>query len=284
VAVRISHAHTANFASARHRGIFGLAPLLRYQYRLMRRWTAEFASVHVACSKVAAAWQFGPGWESNPHCHLLPSAIDLAPFKTPVDRAEVRRELGLPDGLPIVGHVARFSEEKNHALTVDVIEECAKRGQDLRFLLVGSGPLLKAIENSIRQRGLSRFVVFTGGRRDVPRLMRGAMDILLLPSLWEGLGLVALEGQAAGLPVVASNRVPDDVDIVPGMVEHVSLDESSAVWTDRVLARLAAGRPNVRALEMVQQSPFSIQNSVRALETLYTRYAGLPAAPSLAAP
>ena len=117
--------------------------------------------------------------------------------------------------------------------------------------------------------GLSDRIRLIGARSDVPRLMHAA-DLLLFPSFAEGLGMVAVEAQAAGLPVLASDAVPQECAVVPGMVEFLPLSAGPPRWAERVFSLMQSPRPDHgAAYAAVEKSPFSIRNSALALLDIY---------------
>jgi len=209
VPVRIAHSH--NDTSA----LQAKARLLRRSYlALMKRWIARHATVGLAASRRAVADLFGRDWESDPRWRILYYGVDFTPFHADVDPAAVRAELGIPMDAFVVGHVGRFAEQKNHALLVDIATEATKWEPRTPVLLVGDGPLRPDIERQVAQAGLAERVIFAGIRPDVPRIMLGAMDLFLFPSLFEGLPLALVEAQAAGLPCVFSDVVSEEADVV----------------------------------------------------------------------
>jgi len=129
---------------------------------------------------------------------------------TSEDRAQFRRSLGFQEDTPVVLHVGRFMELKNHRGLIDIFQRVVDKIPRSRLLLVGEGILRGQIERLTRERGLSELVRFLGARDDVTSLM-SVSDLLLLPSLFEGLPIVALEANASGIPVVGS--------LVPGLIE-----------------------------------------------------------------
>jgi glycosyltransferase involved in cell wall biosynthesis len=124
--------------------------------------------------------------------------------------------------------------------------------------------------------GLSGRCVFAGVRSDLPRLMMGAMDVVLFPSLWEGLGRALVEAQAAGLPCVASDVIPEEADVVRPLVRRLSLSEPASTWAEAVLAAAQDGPPlsQAEALGILEQSAFNIQRVVSELEELYRASTG----------
>jgi glycosyltransferase involved in cell wall biosynthesis len=266
VPVRVAHSH--NDTSRRQ----ATAGLLRRGYLTsMKRWIAQHATVGLAASRKAAAALFGPAWKTDPRWRILHYGIDLRPFQDPVDQIAVRAELNIPPDAFVIGHVGRFFEQKNHTFLVDIVAEVARQEPRTFLLLVGDGSLRPAIEQKAGQARLADRVVFAGVRPDVPRLMLGAMDVFLFPSLFEGLGLVLVEAQSAGLPCIVSDAVPEEADVVKPLMRRMSLSQPASVWAEAVLAArdaaLVVTQPE--ALTIIEKSPFNIQTSVRQLESVY---------------
>jgi glycosyltransferase involved in cell wall biosynthesis len=265
VPVRIAHGHfDRSLVYARY------GWLRRGYLALMRRWLRRHATLGLGCSAPAAASLFGRGWEADPRWRLLYCGIDRDPFRAAVDPAAVRAELGLPAGALVVGHVGRFEEQKNHAFLVRVAAALKQRRPDARLLLVGEGSLRPAVEGQARDLGLGPATLFAGPRRDVARLMLGAMDVFVLPSLYEGLPFVLLEAQAAGLPCVLADGISGEADVVPPLLTRLPLSAPPADWAEAAL-RAAAGRrpPGDGPLSRPEEGPFDVQFCARQLAGLY---------------
>jgi glycosyltransferase involved in cell wall biosynthesis len=266
VPVRIAHSHLdTSQLDARAKG-------LRLAYlRLMRHLIARHATLGLGVSSQAAAALFGPRWETDRRWKLLWFGIDLSAFEAPVDRNATRAELGIPAGAFVIGHAGRFAGQKNHAFLLDIAAEVARRQPNMRLLLLGEGPLRPAVEQQAMRLGLQHQVVFAGARPDVPKIMRGAMDLAVFPSLYEGLPLVGLELQAAGIPALLSDVITTEMDVVPSLVHRMSLAEPAARWADEALAMRRAGPliAQTRALSMMRASRFSIEHAVKALSEIY---------------
>lgn len=260
---RVAHCHSTSDGNPPS------VPRLLY-WALMKRWVRKHATLGLATSQAAAAALFGRDWQHDPRFRVLYCGIDLVPFRQKVSREEVRRELGIPFDAPVVGHVGHFVRVKNHAFLLRVAGEVAKVRSEVRFLLVGDGPLRAQMEKLAQQLGIRRNLVFAGARSDVPRLMLGAMDLLVMPSLWEGLGLVVVEAQAAGLRCVTSTAVPPDAVVVEGAVDSLSLSVDASGWAQHLLRALEGGPiDKLQAVRLVEQSPFNVQTSVSRLAALY---------------
>ena len=193
-----------------------------------------------------------------------------------MDRTAIRESLGIGPGDTVIGHVGRFCEPKNHDFFVDVAAKVVKQQPAVRFLLVGDGPLRSSIAQKVAAMGLANRFVFAGLRSDVAQLMLGAIDVLLFPSLWEGLPMTMIESQAAGLPCVASRAVPEESVAAPGLIRRLDLEERAAVWAQVVLD-VALGRHTIsqpEALALVEKSRFNVGSSVAALERIYLETTG----------
>src|SRR5690606_27745744 len=139
------------------------------------------------------------------------------------------------------------------------------------LVLVGDGPLRHRIQQRVADLELSSNVHFVGLRSDVAKVMLSTFDVFVLPSLHEGLPVVAVEAQAAGLPCVLSDTVAPEATVVPALVTRLSLNMSSRDWANTVLdsVRTPTGVQRSEALQRVQNSPFNIVANVAALSALY---------------
>jgi glycosyltransferase involved in cell wall biosynthesis len=263
IPIRIAHSHGTN--DGRPDG-----PLRIGYRRLMKSWIRRYATHRLAVSRGAAATLFGENWEGDHRFRILHSAIDLRPFQERVDRETVRRELGLPINVPVVGHVGRFDLGKNHRFLLEIAGEVLKRRPETHFLLVGDGPLRTATENRARSLGLAGQIHFPGIRTDVTRLMCGAMDAFLFPSLWEGLPVALIEAQAAGLCCVVSDASPVEARILPGQFIQLALSKPSSEWAANTIEALERGRVGGDSpVQTIAQTDFGIQRGVRVLCDLY---------------
>ncbi|MEJ2071326.1 MAG: glycosyltransferase [Syntrophobacterales bacterium] len=260
IPIRVAHSHTDTTRSRR----FGRGNLFRRAYmQVMRQAIKNHATAGLAASREAAKALFGDDWSLDPRWRLLYCGLDLTPFAAPVDRQKVRQEFGLNSQDFVVGHIGRFHELKNHQFLIKIANEMIKKDSNTRYLLVGDGPLRPTIESQVSEAGLTHWVIFTGVRNDVPRLMLGAMDVFLFPSLLEGLGLVLVEAQASGLPCVISDIVPSEADIINSLITRLSLTKSAQEWSEEILSlrNLLPQISQTGALKIVEESPFNIINT-----------------------
>jgi glycosyltransferase involved in cell wall biosynthesis len=277
--VRVTHVHNPAYQIVEN---YGVTPLRRLTGRIGRELVNRYAS-HIAGTSRQILTEYGfdaPAFRGTPR-FALHCGFETARFSGDhaAARQAVRAEFGWPADARIVLFVGRIDRSpdpgqpqnhKNSGHAVAVGIECARRDAHVRLLFAGrTGPALPALQQRVDAAGLRDRFAFAGIRRDVERLML-ASDVLLFPSRAEGLGMVAVEAQAAGLPVAASTAVPRECVVVPELVRFIDLAEPTAAWADQVL-QLASARadgpgPNAR----VAASPFSIVNSARALVDLYS--------------
>ena len=265
VRVRIAHSHLDT------RSVDSGAGFLRARYlRLTRRWIGQSATCKLAASGQAGESLFGLSTPES-RWKMLPCGIDLQPFHTAVDRAKVRSELGIPPGALVIGHIGRFAEQKNHAFFLKIAAELGRRKPNAYFLMVGEGPLRRPIETQVAAMGMAGRFCFAGVRPDVPRLMLGAIDAFLFPSLYEGLPLVLVEAQAAGLPCLYSDVVDSDAGLVAPLAHRLSLRLPAGEWANALLCLSSAERAlrQEEALRIVENSPFNINDSVARLQEVY---------------
>ena len=234
--------------------------------RVLHQWNRRTLPWHritkVAVSREAGRWMFG----SRPF-EVIHNGIDVDAFGfRPEARQRVREELGItPDAL-VVGSIAAFLPAKNHGFLLRVFGEVARQIPSARLLLVGDGPLEAQVRQQVRDLGLDQAVLFLGRRPDVPDLL-SAMDVLLFPSLHEGLPLATIEAQASGLRCLLADTITPEVGVTP-QCRYLPLSASAKTWAqllltaDHMLDR-SAGRYAVAA------RGFSHSAAVRAVEALY---------------
>jgi glycosyltransferase involved in cell wall biosynthesis len=261
---RILHTHTARPPTY-------VPTLLRLADIIGRRLGPE-ATDRLAVSEVAAHASFGAEWRRRPNTRVLYCGIDLTPFEDPIDRGTCRRQLGIDDGAFVIGHVGRFVGAKNHEFLVRIAAAAVRMAADVRLLVVGDGPRRREIETLAEKLGIRGRVIFTGSRSDVPDLMMGCMDAFALPSRHEGLGLVAVEAQAAGLGCVIADTVPAEAVVCSDLVRRLPLSAPPETWAAALLAHRDAGRRyegHAQARDAVRRSAFNIHRSVEALWRVY---------------
>lgn len=241
----------------------GVASNFKNFVRKALTWPLRYvAAARLACSQEAGEWMFGHRRTSG----ILPNAIDTRRFEFDEgERERTRRELGL-EGRFVVGHVGSFREQKNHRRLIEIFAELSSRHAKAHLLLVGDGALRAEIETRVEQFGLGQKVTFTGARSDTPGLF-AAMDVFLLPSLSEGLGVVLVESQASGLEAIASSVVPSEVAF-GSLIEFLPLEASDAQWAQAILQVCTAVNRKDGA-QLVRSAGYDVQGTVVELQNWY---------------
>jgi glycosyltransferase EpsF len=224
VPVRIAHSHSTAGNGE---------PIRNLAKNALRPFSKMYATDLFACSEHAGRWLFGHSAFDAGKVKIIRNAIDSRKFKfDEAIRSRVRRDLGL-EGKLVIGHVGRFTLQKNHMFLLDVFFEVKKRNDKSVLILIGGGNLLNEIKERARKLGLEDSSQFLLMREDVNDLYQ-AMDVFILPSCYEGLGLVGVEAQCAGLPCLFSSNVPKEVNS-GGNVTFLDLKIGAKIWSEYVL-------------------------------------------------
>lgn len=265
IPVRIAHSHTDIRVEEAGR------PLWRRLYLgLTMRWIRQSATARVGVSAGAVESLYGSAWRRDAGVRIIPPGLDFTPFGQPVDRAAVRRSLGLSANDLVIGHVGNYVWAKNHHFLIEVAACLARREPRARLLLIGDGLLNSDIDERVRALNLADRIRLIGPRDDVPRLMIGAMDGFLFPSHYEGFGLVLIEAQAAALPCVVATGVPEETQVIPELIRRLPLSNSPDAWAAAVLEGIARRTiPQSEAYGRMLQSPCHIDKCVAALAEIY---------------
>jgi len=198
---RIIHAHNAVSAELLYK---------RIRNNILSLGVPLWANRFIAVSDAAARCAFSKSKKALSKVSIIYNGIDTNRFKyDSLVRDDVRKELGISNDVLCVGHVGRFAEQKNHSFLIDIFYYILKNKHSI-LLLAGDGSLVDSIKAKVKSLGISESVRFLGARHDADRIYQ-AFDVFLLPSLFEGFPLVAVEAQCAGLPCVISNNVTQEV-------------------------------------------------------------------------
>ncbi|QHW34314.1 glycosyltransferase family 1 protein [Paenibacillus rhizovicinus] len=267
IPVRISHSHNVQSGGAAAAKSLKRRVYNAYMGHLIRRHATHM----LGCSKAACESLYGANCWKNGRVMVFPNAISVEPYAAlPADRQQLRAKLGLPQGnAPLFAHIGRFADQKNHAFLIDRFAEFAAREPGAGLLLVGDGPKRQEIERKVKELGLSEQVAFLGLRSDVPELL-GAVDGFVLPSLYEGLGIVLIEAQAAGLPCLVSEGIPEEADLKLGLFAKLKLTDDPSQWVDGFRRLASSKTPEWRSrLAALDRFGYNMTASVRRLEQLY---------------
>ena len=258
VPVRIAHSHSTSNKKEWKK------TLLK---NILRPFSKVFATDYFCCSELAGRWLFGNKEYDNGNVYLLNNAIDLDKFKYDEEkRKEKRKELNIEDSTLVIGHVGRFVEQKNHRFLIDIFNEVHKQKENSILLLAGQGPLMEEMKEKVKILGIEDSVKFLGQRNDINELYQ-AMDLLLFPSLYEGLGMVVVEAQISGLPCVVSTEIPK-IAKVTEKITFINLENKIEIWTEIIFKYLKnINRKNINFTDGIKK--YDIIKETTKLEKKY---------------
>lgn len=255
VATIIVHAH--NYSN-----VFDAKSIFRFYWKHAMR---PYVTHMFTCSQVAAEWLFGKRLANN--SIMMNNAIDSKKFSFNEDKSlNMKREFGIENKF-VIGHVGRFNIQKNHEFIIDIFKKIKSKNSESVLVLVGAGELEGKIKTKVDNNNLNDSVIFLGSRSDINQVMQ-AFDVFLFPSIFEGLGVVLIEAQAAGLKCFASKGAVPVEAKVTDLLSYIPLDDGAEVWATEIL-KYKDGYDRKDTFKDIVKSNFDINNNVKWLEEFY---------------
>ena len=286
IPVRVAHAHSAPCGR-------NMKMIMRLYFR---RKLQKYCTHKVACGEKAAKWLFGSDadlveMESfvNGENHskntvvLMKNAVDTDKFSYSADvREKVRKRMKISRDTLVIGHVGRFTHDKNQSFLIDIFKNVNSLNKKSTMMLIGGGKpkeeisYKEEIERKVQQLGLKGKVKLLGVREDINELMQ-AMDILVMPSRTEGFPVTWVEAQAVGLCCLVSDAVGDDINMTE-KIQYKSLEEDASQWAQKILSMTADGQnreaESIPMKEKVIERGYEIADAAKDLEAFYEYLAG----------
>lgn len=264
IPIRIVHSHTTH---VNQNGI-----KRKIYNHLMNLSIQKYSTNLLGCSTDACLALFNKTPITNDKLIIFPNAIELNKFQSVIlTKDEAKKSFNIDPQCKVIGHVGRFVESKNHIRIIEIFSELLKSNPSSVLILVGDGPELSNIEYEVQKRNLDKQVFFLGARSDIPTIMK-SFDVFLFPSIYEGLGIVLIEAQAAGIPCIASSVVPKEVDMKLNLLEFISLDSNNDVWSRAIEKYLSANLEihwETREKAIKSQN-YDIESLITLIEKIYT--------------
>ncbi|WP_289127926.1 glycosyltransferase family 1 protein [uncultured Clostridium sp.] len=248
VKTRIAHSHNSTCSH-------------KFMHKLLKAHLNKEVTHGIACSKLAGDWIFDNSYT------VINNGIDISKFSFNKDiRESYKKELNLENKF-VIGHVGRFSYQKNHEFLLDIFKGVHDKQKDSILVLVGDGELRNEIEAKIDKLGLKDSVILLGKRKDVSEIMQ-MMDVFVMPSRHEGLPVVLVEAQASGLKAFVADTITTECKVTDN-INFFSLDNIQ-IWIDSILE---SNKEYIRdyADEIMNNSKFNIKNEAKKLEEIYLR-------------
>ena len=236
-------------------------PLL---HRILKPFVPRLCDCMLACSGEAGKWLFG-----DADYTVLPNSFELCKFEYDVKaRDSLRNAYGIDGKTYVLGNVARLNPEKNHAFLIDVFTAFHAEHPDSVLMIVGGGPGERDIRSLVDSSSVKNSIVLLGNVAD-PSKLYSVMDCFVFPSIHEGLGIVLIEAQLAGLDCYVSSNVPNEA-CVSNRFHTISLDFSAADWASEIAGSLTCSRDRSKCSFYEQKlERFDIRSSYRILQNVY---------------
>jgi glycosyltransferase EpsF len=275
IPVRIAHFHSNR--DARSGTLLGVA------YHAGMRWMIQRHATHIlGCSRTALGRVFGERWPADRRMSVMHNSISLAPYShLSHDRTGLCRKYSIPSTATILGHVGNFTPPKNHKLLIELFGRYLQREPNATLVLVGDGALRSGIEQQVSSSGLNSHVRFLGRQpqSQVPELL-AAFDVLVMPSIYEGLPVTLVEAQSAGLRCVVSDAITSEADLGLGLLRFMNLQQPLDEWCDHISSAVKGQRPEWHRIRAaVQTAGYDITNTAADLTRMYQRAADLGSEP-----
>lgn len=195
---------------------------------------------------------------------VIRNGIDFNKFRNVKEtKEEIRKSLNISNDAYVVGYVGRFAYQKNPEFTVDVFNELLKKNPNSYLLLIGRGKQEDDLRKQVSKLGIKNNVQILTNRSDIPSLLK-AMDVFIFPSRFEGLGIVLIEAQVAGLPCITSNNIPTEA-YQSKNITRLSLDAPKNDWVDALL------NPIGNIVEYGDINNYDMSKEIKKLEDLYIK-------------
>jgi glycosyltransferase involved in cell wall biosynthesis len=237
---------------------------------LMKRWIVRYGTDFIGPTKASLEGFWGPGWENSHNKHVVYNGIKIERFAKMPDRAVIRREIDVPENIPLVLNVSRFVPHKRHEFFVEMAECVIRKRPDVCFLLIGAGPLKEKIKKITEEKGIATNFRFVSG---VPNLDDYVMssDLFAFTSCNEGFGIVIIEAAAAGLGIIAQD-IPGVREAIVACPDGVllPLETSAEEWSTMAIRALEQPRISEEQRQyLLKEFPFTIEKSVAKLKKVY---------------
>lgn len=254
----IAHSHSTGVNSLKHSII----------KKITNNKLEKYVDVFLACSEEAAKWKFPNGVILQKKYKIIKNGVDIDTFKFDNDkRQKIRDEYNIQNK-NIILNVGRFSKEKNQTFLIDIFKKIKRINSNAYLILIGgSGPLKDEIKNKIEKDNLNEDVLILENINNVFEFLQAA-DVFVLPSLYEGFPVVAVEAQASGLPIICSDSITKEAYITPNC-NFLSLNDTIDIWAKKINEELKRKRTNYE--EEIRNRGFDIKDTSKILENIYLK-------------
>lgn len=225
IKIRIAHSHSTSNPKEWKKNLLK---------NILRPFSKKYANVYFACSELAGRYLFGNKTFDEGKVVIINNAINLDKFKYNEEkRKEIRKKLNIKNDTFVIGNIGRFVAQKNHTFLIDIFNEMHKENENSVLLLIGQGMLQNEIKEKVDKLGLANSVKFIGQVTNANDYYN-AMDVFVLPSLYEGLPVVGVEAQASGLLCELSNEMTKETKIL-STTNFIDLNLPAKKWAKNII-------------------------------------------------
>ncbi|WHY33853.1 glycosyltransferase family 1 protein [Cytobacillus firmus] len=259
IPIRIVHGH-----SSQEGGSF----FNKYIHKWNQIGVKTYATDYFACSDTAAEWLYHQKHFRSGEFTIINNGIETARFAyNPIIRNQIRRELGI-DNKFVVGNVGRLVHSKNHDFLLDIFKCVHDIEPETVLICVGDGELRQEIQEKVYSLELEDSVILTGTRTNISDLLQ-AMDIFIMPSLYEGLPVTLVEAQSSGLHCLVSDRITRNVNVTD-LIEYININNNAEYWAEKAILLYQSQKRKVTTNQIIK-SGFDVKGVAKHLEEFYIK-------------
>jgi len=224
------------------------------------------ADYFFACSLSAGEWLFGKKIVTKKEFRIIYNSIDVKRFSYNTSTRNEMRTMHNLNNEYVIGNIARYIKPKNHDFMIDIAYHLSKNSFSFKMVFVGDGDLKEQLMAKIVKMNLEKYIIMIDSNEQVEKYYQ-MFDLFLFPSLWEGLGMVLVEAQTAGLQCIVSEVIQPEA-IVTDLVTKIELSKGAQYWAE-VLMKTPISKNRDKELTVVEKTNYNIRTSILALEKLY---------------
>ena len=225
-----------------------------------------FADIYIGCSNKASKWMIPSKCIDSPSYHLLHNAIELDLYDRNISqRLDIRRRFNISDDALVVGHIGRFTPVKNHSFIIEIFKDVLELNSNSFLFLLGDGIERYKIERLVKSAGVSDNVIFMGYVNNTIEVMQ-AIDVMILPSLFEGLPLIAIESQSLGIPILVSDTITEEV-MLTDLCISLPIDNSKK-WAQEILFRFTKNK-FIDCRNEIKALGYDSRDAIKKIEKIY---------------
>ncbi|NLL63293.1 MAG: glycosyltransferase family 1 protein [Ruminococcaceae bacterium] len=262
----ITHSHSValerNFKNIFDKMAYAVNIVLTY---INKKKVVDNTDYFFACSKAAGVALFGK--ENSSKIEVINNGIDTEKFKYSDEARDLfRKENNISKNTIVFSLVGRLAQPKNPLKAISIFSEYVKKNENAVLFIVGEGDLEELVKEEVKKRGLERLVLFLGLRQDIEKILF-ATDVLIVPSIFEGLSMVAIEAQCTGAKCILSNTVPKEACITD-LVSFVDLEAPDLVWVESIIDSLKVKVNREKYSKIVRDEGFDTENTIRTIKKI----------------